>query len=1164
MAVAYGAVTQPGLFSQQYPPPLLPKPGKDNLRLQKLLKRTAKKKASAQASQNAGPFRSSLSPVNEASPDLERSDHSTPPRTPETPFSFYSVQQPPRITIRPLYQHVASPYPQRAAYGRAARFSPQLVATPSYSYSQHVTTVPSYSAATHPPGVSPTPGPVVQLAGPKRSLQASSLSEATAPVVEVKRPAFSTFPETHPSLRPVTAVATTQPKPISPGPTPYPTTGGQALIRPLVVLTPLVRTKSPRPTFKATEPSRSPKPMFDVPQIRMYTASTSYYETSRTPPVYDTAGLTAIGSTMSQPPSLGTDPHRKTPTLEIKRGTTPTAEINTVIIPASEIKRTTPTSELKRATPTFEITRATPTSELKRATPTFEITRATPTSEIKRATPTFEITRATPTSEIKRATPTSELKRATPTIEITRATPTSELKRATPTSELKRATPTSEITRATPTSELKRATPTSEITRATPTSEITRATPTSEIKRATPTSELKRATQTEIKIVTSTSERAKTPTYEIQISRISAGRPKTPAYHLTRAPTPVFEISRPNPLLFAVSPVKTETERSGIPKMVSAMSSSSASQTVETTEPKPTETILNGDIHSDMTYAAKPIQQIIKKSKSEPDLVREKLPTAPAGSQRPKTPTFEPTTPVVTSFGFQRSKTPTYEASRLMATLPSYKRPRTPTYGTSLSGVSPVAFQRPKTPTQLAHKSKSSYRGLTPAEYAAYGGIKTYSPAFGITSSKTVTQEEVKATKEESVEFKTTSEEPSVKAHPTAEVTKVKETPKDVDKPQLRDESVSATPSIPIIVVSQASDTSATTVTQETSKVSSQVAAKQEQSVVQETPKAKPPTAEGKTPEKEKKTQKVETPVQEVAKPKAKTPEAKHPPPKADDQDPLKAVRKLLGKVQTGTTETKVSEQKEPAKPKTPPKPKIEGSKPSTAVPALPVKVPAESKAIEDKGKDKKAEISSAVKSTPMKKEGDKVLLEAEPLLKVIKKPKGLKSNLSGWSRLKKHMVVEQEEPKFPEMDPQKEATEQDQKEEKKVDDKAVKKPDETPDAQDENQTKDTPKATQMWDAVLFQMFSTKENIMHQIELSKTEEEKQQEIKDEPKEIPSFAFRLPVLLFSPKFDAKRLKEAASRPVTKISTVFEMGLIGRKGKDEEPKDFNRTARGFNPS
>ncbi|XP_069018309.1 uncharacterized protein prr33 isoform X2 [Embiotoca jacksoni] len=133
MAVAYGTFTQPGLLSQQYPPPLLPKPGKDNIRLQKLLKKTAKKKTSAQASQSAQPFRSSLSPVNEASPDLEHSDHSTPPRTPETLHSIH-IQQPPRFIVRPLYQHVASPYPQRAAYGRAARASSQTVGVPSYSY----------------------------------------------------------------------------------------------------------------------------------------------------------------------------------------------------------------------------------------------------------------------------------------------------------------------------------------------------------------------------------------------------------------------------------------------------------------------------------------------------------------------------------------------------------------------------------------------------------------------------------------------------------------------------------------------------------------------------------------------------------------------------------------------------------------------------------------------------------------------------------------------------------------------------------------------------------------------------------------------------------------------------------------------------------------------
>ncbi|XP_044049527.1 mucin-2 isoform X2 [Siniperca chuatsi] len=1063
MAVAYDAVTQPGLLSQQYPPPLLPKPGKDNVRLQKLLKRTAKKKASTQASQSAALFRSSLSPVNEASPDLEHSDHSTPPRTPETPFNLYSSQQPPRFTVRPLYQHVASPYPQRAAYGRAARFSTQTVAIPSYSYSQHVTTVSSFSASAHLSGVSPAPGPIVQLAVPNISLPALSVTEATVPAAEVKKPALSTFAETHAGLRPAAAVATPQPKPTSPGPTPYPATGGQALIRPLTVLSPLVKSKSPRPTFKATEPSRSPKPMFEVPQIRMYTASTSYYETSRTPPVYDSVGLTAIGSTVPQSKTPTEAKQDLTPASEVRRATTPTAQ-PPLLGTDSQVK--TPTSETKRGT--------------------------TPTADIN--------TSLTPTSEIKRTTPTAEIKRATPTAEIKRATPTAEIKRATPTSEIKRATPKSEIKRATPTSEI----------------------------------------------------RVKTPTYEFQTLRTSAGRPKTPAYHMTRATTPVFEISRPNPLLFAVSPITVEPERSRTPKTVSAASSSSASQSVKITEPKPTETILNGDIHSDMTPAAKPVQQSITKSKSEPDLTREKIPTAPAASQTLKTSTSEPTTPAVTSYGYQRSTTPTYEASRLMTTSPGYKRPKTPTYGTSSSGVSPVALQRPKTPTQVAQKSKSAYRGLTPAEYAAYGGIRTFSPAFGISSFKTPTEEEVKATKEESAECKTSSHEPSVKAQVTAEVSEVKETPKDVDKTHLRDEKVAATPSVPIIIVSQASDTSGTTLRQETSTVSSQVAAKQEKTMIQETPKAKPPTVEGKTP------------VQEVAKPKAKTPEAKHPQPKGDKQDPLKAVRKLLGKdklqpaQQKSGTETKneVSDQKEQAKPVAAIKTKAEGSKPSTAAPALPVKTSAaESTGSEDKGNDKKAE--SAVKSATEKKEGDESFPAAEPLLKVIQKPKGVKSKVSGWSRLKKHMVVEQEEPKFPEIGSQKEATGQDQSEVKKADEKA----DDKPGTQVENQTKDAPKATKMWDAVLFQMFSTKENIMHQIELNKSEKEKEEEIKDELKEIPSFAHRLPVLLFSPKFDAKRLKEAASRPVTKISTVFEMGLIGRKGKDEEPKDFNRTARGF---
>lgn len=998
MAIAYGAITQPGLLSQQYPPPLLPKPGKDNVRLQKLLKRSAKKKASAQASQSAAPFRSSLSPVNEASPDLEHSDHSTPPKTPEAPYGLYTVQQPQRFTVRPLYQHVASPYPQRAAYGRAARFSPQTVAAPSYSYSQNVTMQSSYSASVHISGVSPTPEPVAQPPVPKITLPAF-------PALEPAVPPYGTYGDTSAGLRPVAAVGISQPKPISPGPTPYQATGTPPLTRPLTVLTPF-KSKSPRPTFKATEPSRSPKPMFDVPQIRLYTASTSYYETSRTPPVYDTAGLTNIGGTVPQ--SKTETKQDLTLASEGTRGTTPTTQAPLL---GSDPQRKTPTIEARRG--------------------------ATPTAEISKAT-----------------TPTPELKRPTPTTEIKRATPTAEIKRATPTTEVKRATPTSET-------------------------------------------------------------RVKTPTYEFQ-SRISAGRPRTPAYH--RAPTPVFEVSRTNPLLFAVSTV--EPERSRTPKTVEG--GSSASLSVATPEPKPTKTIPNGDILPDAKPAAKPVQQSITKAKSESDLTRGNTATTPSGSL---TPTPQPTAPAVTTYGYQRPKTPTFEASRLLSASPGYKRPKTPTYGASPSGASPVAFQRPKTPTQAAQKSKSSYRGLTPAEYAAYGGIKTFTPAFGIGNLKTTTEGEVEVAKEESTVSKAPIQEPPMKEPAVVEVPKVKETPKVVVPAK------AAAPSVPVIVVSQASDSPGT---QEISTVSSQVVAKQEKTVMQETPKAAPPRVEVKTPVAKK----VEPVVQEVAKPKPKTPEAK---PKSDDQDSLKAVRKLLGKdkvqlaeQKTGSqTKSEVQDKKEPIKP---------AAKPSTAAPS----------GGEDKGKDKKTEPITE----PDKKESSESL-PAEPLLKVLQKPKGVKSKMSGWSRLKKHMVVEQEEPQFPETGSEKATTGQDQSEAKKV----VEKAGEKPAAQDENQTQDTPRATKMWDAVLFQMFSTKENIMHQIELNKSETEKEVEKTDDPKEIPSFAHRLPVLLFSPKFDAKKLKEAASRPVTKISTVFEMGLIGRKGKEEEPKDFNRTARGF---
>ncbi|XP_054632250.1 uncharacterized protein prr33 [Dunckerocampus dactyliophorus] len=930
MAVAFGAVIPHGLLSQPYPPPLLPKPGKDNARLQKLLKRSAKKKVSAQASQSAAPFRSSLSPVNEASPDLEHSEHSTPPKTPE--FGFYGVQQAARFTARPLYQHVASPYPQRAAYGRASRFSPQPLAYPSYS--QHGAVASLYSREQPAPVVPFQLAPAFRPATPMISQPTSSMPQVRAPPPEVKTPTLSLFSEDPASLRPTVALPI-KPKPVSPTPTFHPAPPAHALIRPLTVLTAFVKPKSPRPTFKATEPSRSPKPMFDVPQIRLYTASTSYYETSRTPPVNDTTALTAIGSTVTE--------SQQVPTSEARRGM------------IQETQHLHPTQ------------RKSPTSEMRKEKSKVETNAV-----------------AAPTVEIKRATPTSEM-------------------------------------------------------------------------------------------------RVKTPTHELQSPRILAGRPRTPA---SRAETPVFEVSRPNPLLFAVSPVLMESERTSTPRRSPALQ-------------KLPETFLNGDVQKEASANKPP--QMITKSKSEPDLTNRTV-SAAQSPQRPKPPTAA-LNPAVASFSYQRPKTPTYEANRLLSSSTAFKRPRTPTYGMTAPGGLAATFQRSKTPTPVSPKTRSGYRGLTPAEYAAHGGIKTHSPAFGITVSQAASHDEPTATKKESPERKT----------PTRELTVKEESPKD--DVHLRELKASAMPTIPIIVVSQTPDNSAETSKQEEAIVPPKLPEKQEPTDIQEAPKDKPSPSQKSAPFQQK---------VDMTKP----PKAKQTPA---DKDPLKAIRKLLGKDKVLT-----SKDQEEEKVKVTVKPgdtiKVEKAKVSNATSA---------EATKSKDQDKKSETSVGLKAEK----------KSDDTLKNLQKPKALKPKMSGWSRLKKHMVVEQEEPSFPQSCSQKETT-----------------------GQDQNQVSaagpgqgGSPKATKMWDAVLFQMFSSKENIMHQIELNKRDEqkteEKTEEKRDEAKDIPSFAYKLPILLFSPKFDAKKLKEAASRPLTKISTVFEMGLIGRKAKDEEPKDFNRTAKGF---
>ncbi|XP_029702418.1 proline-rich protein 33-like [Takifugu rubripes] len=175
-------------------------------------------------------------------------------------------------------------------------------------------------------------------------------------------------------------------------------------------------------------------------------------------------------------------------------------------------------------------------------------------------------------------------------------------------------------------------------------------------------------------------------------------------------------------------------------------------------------------------------------------------------------------------------------------------------------------------------------------------------------------------------------------------------------------------------------------------------------------------------------------------------------------------------------------------------------------------------------------------------------------------KVKGLKSKISGWARLKKHMVVEEEEPKFPEVEdkPQEDSSSGKEKPDLGDDDKP---PSDGLTNQEAVLKTEDAKALKMWDALLFQMFSTKDRIMQQIKAGKKDSDGKKPPKGSQEEVPSFVNRLPVLLYSPRFDARKLKEAAAKPLTKIAAVFEMSLIKRKSQEDECKDFNRKARGF---
>ncbi|KFZ63532.1 Uncharacterized protein C11orf89, partial [Podiceps cristatus] len=166
--------------------------------------------------------------------------------------------------------------------------------------------------------------------------------------------------------------------------------------------------------------------------------------------------------------------------------------------------------------------------------------------------------------------------------------------------------------------------------------------------------------------------------------------------------------------------------------------------------------------------------------------------------------------------------------------------------------------------------------------------------------------------------------------------------------------------------------------------------------------------------------------------------------------------------------------------------------------------------------------------------------LKAEPAPVQAARPSG--ANASGWhrlrERLRKHLMVQPEAPGFPEPEPEKLGQEEGSKE---------KDSSQVIISQDHRLFKS--RATRMWDAILYQMTVNKER------------KQQAEEKKLQKEGSFLPRRLPILLHKPRFDARKLKELAAKPMTKITTVFEVSRFRPKMAEDHTKSFNRTASGW---
>ncbi|XP_040891015.1 uncharacterized protein DKFZp434B061-like isoform X2 [Toxotes jaculatrix] len=391
MEVSYSNGLEPDL-SQQYPPPLLPKPGKDNARLQKLKKKRAKKKGSL--SQTPVPFRSCLSPVNEASTDLEHSDQSSPPRTPDSAYVADSSVS--SFPFGSLHDHSASafPHPQNSPCGQTVSFPPKSYraqtseeqVAPLYECSSFLFdeaapfTMPPLSPPRSPPEQVPAPpppsafnlnltpnshgsvttvppvAPVLQ-SSPKISTHSLTLSPAapncgpgSAPSQVADLPPVPVLlslsnTQTQPfilSQRETNAISKDSPQSQMSSWTARPTSNGNFVPS---QMSPEI-TASKISLVEAVKESKS-----DAPQTRIYTSKATFYEISKPPSIQD---LTVINPAY-QGASLS-EVHRNKTAVSVEK-TDQTLSVSRTQRGRPKTPSCTPT---QMSTPIFEISKPNP------------------------------------------------------------------------------------------------------------------------------------------------------------------------------------------------------------------------------------------------------------------------------------------------------------------------------------------------------------------------------------------------------------------------------------------------------------------------------------------------------------------------------------------------------------------------------------------------------------------------------------------------------------------------------------------------------------------------------------------------------------------------------------------------------------------------------------